>query len=221
MDNKNNIDLTKWYSDLDYLKQLNIIDYINDYDDELSELSPEEVANFRSLIDNITDIIVQEKDSDGVVVTKLLNYGLDKISANCLYKYCNNIAAPRVDALLINKLDTEQLDKTVKFIINNVMLYKNYTEMPFKEYVSYCGFSNTNEAKRILRFILCQIDKVSNRELDTTFLFNKIQNKFNILESHAKIIIDNINNNNTELIQANILNKINQILIKHDCCPIE
>lgn len=218
----NNItNLTKWYTELDFSKQLNIINFTNNNDDDLNELTKEEEDNFKLLIDNIVEIIILELDSDGVVVSKLLSYGLDKISANSLYEFSINIANPKVDALTINKLSPDQLDKTVKFIIKNVVLYRNYKELPFEEFVNACGFSGKIEAKRTLRFITNQIDCVSNRNLNLIILSKKIQKDYGVIKSHAKIITENIAKNNKELLQANMLFKINTLLAKFDNCPID
>ena len=202
-----------WFYSLEHHKQIKIIDFINNKVEDLSELSNEDKKMFESFINTIKELIIDEAE-DIDIVSKLIEFGFDKITAKSLYEFCKIFVMPYVDAKIVSNMRTEQLDSAIKFIINNIILYKNFDYIPFSVFVQEGDFESTEQAKRVLRFISSFIEDVCNRDISPKFLAEKIHTEYKIPSLLNEIIISNIENNLREMQQAHLLLKVNELLSK-------
>ena len=206
--------LVEWFNGLNYVKQQDIIDFINDNTDGFYEINDDDEKLFDQLVNDVKNLVIQEMDDENKIVSKLLEYGFEKIPANSLYNFCSLVAGPYVDAQVINSMSPEKLNSIMVFIINNVILYENYKSIPFKVFTEESGFDDSDKAQRVLRFTKNIIYDVCNRDISPLLLEQKVLNDYNITKSLCDVIIGNINSSLKEMQQAYLLTKINQLLSK-------
>jgi len=206
--------LAEWFNNLEYEKQLNIYNHINEYD-ELDELSPEDKVLLEKLVNYINEIACKQlKDEQFDITQILINAGFEKFFAYTFNKFSKSFVDVYSDSVAINELSSEQLDVIVKFIIENVIIYKHYEEMSFEYFVETGGFRDSDNAKRTLRFINNMINKVCNRELSPDQLRNRLSEEYKLSDPLSDIIIANIKQNLIDLEKAHFLEKLNMILMK-------
>lgn len=204
--------LAEWFNNLEYKKQLNIYNYINDYDE--LKLNSEDENFFDELINKINEIVLDQTIENSNFIQILIEAGFEKFFANTLINYSKLCTEIFNDSIVIKELTPQQLDSVVKFIINNMAIYKNYEEISYEIFVETCGFKDNDSAGKTIRFINNMIYKVCNHELSPEILRNKLIEEYKIPEQLSDIIIENIKDKLFELEKAHFLEKINMIFKK-------
>lgn len=206
--------LAKWFNLLNDDKQKYI--FVSSIADKKSlGLNEKDLENFKELRNTIIDIISEDSDEDKTI-EKLLFAGLEENAAKKLFSYCNSIAIPLMDSQVIRKMNLKQLAKITNFVVKNVMEYKQYYLIPFKQYVELGGFVNSSEANKSLRFLYEQINDVADRTINTDLFKNRLMNEFELSEETTSIIIDNVKENLVEIQQGVLFSMIKEVIEKLD-----
>lgn len=189
-----------WFNSLKDNVQISIIDWITDKSEDLS-LSSNDHMELNKLIQNITALIIDSDSTEDEIKHILINKGLEKIVANAFYDFCSEIADPYLDAKILASLSIEKVKNASEFVLNHAILYDDYWQYEFDNFVQITGLDTKESARSVFSFIRHQYEQVSKRELSPSSLYNELQEKYSIPEEFAKAIILPIQTN--ELI-ANI-----------------
>jgi hypothetical protein len=202
--------LCTWFNELEHEKQMMCIEFMNEKGKNIKELSEEE---FNKLYDFWVQVkkLVQEKKNEEKVLEQLRKCGLEKIAANSFYKFCLKISFPELDANLLDEIEDKQFEPIVKFIINNTLLYSDFKEKKFQEFMELGKFKSEEDAKRVLRFLRDNFLNVIKRETSLSLLIEELKNRYNVAEEKANIIKNNLEKNINDLQMSYIIRSITNI----------
>ena len=201
-----------WFKSLNIDAQMNILNYINNKSDVLN-ISSEEQHNLNILFDNITTLIIDLDDKQKNIINTLSEHGLEEVFAIEFYNFCKSFAEPYLAAKIINEMTKKNLQTLCSFVINHFILYEDYYEFPFKEFMSQIGLKNDkNKASQSLQFIRSHYFDISNRKYSLSSLQNKLLKNFLISPSKVDIIITQLNDHLPELYQAHLIHQIDKLL---------
>lgn len=204
--------LINWFNYLEPNDQVIILDYIHDKTDKLL-LSDEYLDELSKLIDTIELIIIKNGDEEEKIVNLLIDSGLDKIFAKGFYNFCVETAAPYLDAKVISKMPKTNLEKLCSFVLNKIILFREYEETVFIDFMKLVGFQNDEKsARRSLRIIRILYSEVSNRKYSPETLKIKLEHKYKIKKDRIDIIVNPLIENIPEIYHANLLNQVNKLL---------
>jgi len=205
-------ELCLWFTKLEHDKQLLCIDFMNDKKvDNLDNLSEEEFKKLYALWVEIKNLIDDKNNKKEVIFDILLSNGLEKISAESFYNYCLNNSFPESDAKIIELIEDKRFEKIVTFVIDSTLISSNFKYMKFEDFMKLGEFDNEEYAKRILRFIRSNALEVISREISTEQLKKEMLNDYKISKEKVNIIIDNIEDNFSELQNSFLIKSLNDI----------
>jgi len=201
-----------WFNGLDYHLRKNIFDFIKNDSGELAKMGDGDIDNFKSLVNEVVQFIVSAPHNKDVVIERLCQGGFDDMSAEAFYEFCKAASRPQKDAIVVRKMGVSQLNDIIEFIIDNIILYKNYKFIPFEEFVSIGHFSSREEAQGALRFLKNFILQVCARELSPSLVVKILVDQFNMSKDACDVVASSLEKKRDELHQAFLLSKINDLL---------
>lgn len=205
------VKLANWINSLDNETQINILGFLYERIDNLP-ICDENVELFYELTDIIEKMIIESNNAKEKVINTLITAGLNKVFAYGFYEHCFLMSSLYLDAKVIAKMSQSNLQNLCAFILDNIILYKEYTEIPFDDYMNVIGLKDKESAGRALRFIRNKYEEIANREYSTDTLLDKLINNYKIPENKSLIIKKIIDNKIDEVHQAYLLYKINTVL---------
>lgn len=211
----NNIqEICEWFNLVESNEQVVILDFLTDKSQDLSLINEENRSNLLQLVTSVVNVIVEKNDDREIIIKFLLDCGLDRIIVNALYSFCRPLAMPNLDAKLVAGMNKENVRKIADFIINKVIIYKDYKLIPFNHFVELTGINDNEKANRILRFIKNLYTDVSGRKYSLSMLDNKLNLEYKLPSELTEVIVDLIKQNLVELQQAYMLDQMNKLLNK-------
>jgi hypothetical protein len=205
--------LFDWFNSLDSNTQINILEYLHDKTDELY-ISDEDRLFLNDLVNGIKSLIIDYEDDEEIVITNLIENGLDKIFAKGFYSFCKELAAPHLDAKIVKKMSKANIDKLCSFVLNHMILYKDYEDTPFEDFMRLIGQKYEEPARRAIRFTRSHYKDVGNRKYSLETLANKLTNVFKFPKEKVNAIITPLKENLAEIHQAILLNQVNNLILQ-------
>ncbi len=200
-----------WFNSLEQNSQINALDFLNNKNNELI-LSDDDKADFFDFIQSVVGLIVESNDDKESVNKTLTSFGLDKIVIGTLCSFCKALAIPYLDAKLLSSMERENIRKVAEFILNKMLLFNDYMQIPFNEFLKLTGFENAEMGNRVLHFIKGLYVDVSERKYSPDMLENKLRKEYGLSVKTTDEIVNLVKDNITEMHQAYMLNQINKLL---------
>lgn len=207
----NILKMCEWFNSLEQSSQVNILDFLTNKTNELL-ISEVDKNTFFDFIKCVVSFIIENNDEKDLILKTLNSYGLDKIVVNALYAFCRFLAIPHLDAKLLSTMEKENVRKVADFVINKMILFNDYVQIPFNQFVELTGFGEAKQANRILRFIKSLYVDVSERKYSPIVLENKLKNDYGISSELTDEIVNLAKENRAEMHQAYMLEQINKLL---------
>lgn len=204
------------FNSWDNNEKLMVINYLQD---DSTELLTEHSEQFYELAQSVVNLIVEELNVEELnvndqVIDHLIDFGLDKIVASTLYDFCKGVADPYIDARIVALLKEENLQNVCKFVLEKMILFKDYDTIPFDDFQTLAGLADKNAAHRVLRFIRSNYISVSSREMSPNYFESKLVKDFEIPQVIAEEIVKPVRENISDMHQAYLLDKVNDLLGK-------
>jgi len=210
--NKKLVELCAWFNDLDTNAQINVLEYLLDKTDKLL-LTEEDINTLRSFLTEVVSTILAKRNNREEIYTELHKAGLNRIFIDGLIDYCQSLAAPFMDALIISEMELSNLENLCNFILEKIILYQEFEETPFDEFVRSIGFENDEEsAQRALRFVKSHYLDYCNRKYSLSTIEKHLLERYNIPKDSVNTILSPLKQRTTELHMAHLLNQVNKVL---------
>lgn len=169
---------------------------------------------FFSLTDQMSGILVEVKGNRADFEKRLKEAGLDEEDIRHFYPFCHGAAAQFLDAILVNNMKKANVRQVCGFIINKVILYKDFERIPFEQFQKLTGFSEMEQAQRILSFITASYTAVLTRDMSPSALESRLILDFGIEQDLVKEIIKPLQEKLPDLHMAYISRQMEQVLAK-------
>ncbi|GAB4259414.1 hypothetical protein [Thermincola ferriacetica] len=202
-----------WYKKLEHNKQLSVLDLLNRKEPDLSDFTPEELNELSSMFKLLPKLIAEIGD-ESKIISFFYKCGLDDLISKSLYDFGLRNSKPYIAAKIIKKLKNDTLSLIVNFVIEKMVLYEDYSETPFNDFLKTTGLKKAADLRAIITFVRYFIDLAASRKNSPIVLNKLLRMEYGLNEEHANIITEEINRNLTELHQAYMMEKINEIASK-------
>lgn len=199
-----------WFNSLEQSSQINILDFLTSKSNDLL-LSDDDKANVFDFIQSVVDLIIENNDNESILKT-LSSCGLDKIVVGSLYSFCKALAIPYLDARLLSSMEKENVCKVAEFVLYKMLLFNDYTQIPFNDFLELTGLGTAEQGNRVLRFIKDLYIDVSDRKYSPNILEDKLKKEYGLPVEIANEIVNLARDNITEMHQAYMLSQINKLL---------
>ncbi|HCJ56145.1 MAG TPA: hypothetical protein DHV55_01210 [Clostridiaceae bacterium] len=111
-------------------------------------------------------------------------------------------------------MEEDSFDAAVKFIIEKMILYKEYQFMAPMYVSNLCKLQNMDEALKVLRFLYDKIAMISNRDVSRETLRSILEIDYLIPGNLIELFFRRIDTNYSELNQAHLIIRFNTLLNK-------
>lgn len=207
-------DFYKWYKSLEHQKQLLILDVLNKKKPNLlNNFTTDELDRLSTALSRVPKFIAETVDNDeGITLFK--KCGFDDLMAKSLIEFGQEDSAFYRDVKLVKSLNSKQLKETVDFIIEKMFLYEDYSEIPFKNFVTITGLSDSDNSRSVLSVLQSIIESVANRKNSPEILKKSMEDEYGFSLQQSDVVISSIKKHLSELQQAYLLQQINEITLK-------
>ncbi len=204
---------SRWYKKLDPSKQLIVLDFLNNKQPGLSNFTTEELNELSSMLKFLPKLIAEIADESKAILF-FSKCGLDDLFSKSLYDFGSRNSKLYVTAKLIKKLNNDILQLIVVFIIEKMVLFEDYSEIPFNSFLRKTGLKKPTDLRSIISFLRHFIESVSSRKTSPNLLNELLQNDYGLNEEQSNIITGKISQKISELHQAFLMEQINEISLK-------
>lgn len=175
-------------------------------------LSEEAQRIFYSLADKIAELIVDELDEKEQVEALLLEHGIDKETVDNFYPFCREASARFLSAAFINNMKKGSIRQAATFVINKMILYRDYESLLFEEFQKLTGYAEREKASGILSFINVYYTAVANRDISPSALENKFIAEYRMDRDVVRELIKPLLENASEMQQAHLNRLLNELM---------
>lgn len=183
-----------WFNSLDKNTQISIIEWLTNKTEDLS-LSPENSDKLDLLIDSITKLIAHKNGDKKDIKATLSESGLDKIVITALIDFCEPYARPYQDAKILLRLKKANLKKSVAFVFNHAILFKDFYDTSEFDFTAITGLKDFRSAFRVFAFLRHHYEAVARRQISIDGLSNILSQNFNFQSETVKTIVAPIEEN--------------------------
>lgn len=167
---------------------------------------------FFRLADQITALLIDAKGDRSRIEERLQEAGMETEDINLFYPFCHGAATQYLDAMVVNRLKKNNLRQACGFIINRVLLYKDFEHTPFEQFQKLTGLNDPVEAQRMFSFLTVSYTTVLSREMSPQALETKLTLDFGVDRDLVKDIIKPLEDNLSELHMAHISRQLDKIV---------
>lgn len=206
--NKDVRDMIVWFNKLDEKNKEKILKHVEI--NSIFKLQDDELEHIKVFINYAIQASMLQEDKDDVV-EKLYKAGLEKESTRKLLHSIDRYSNIINDSKLIIKIESDRFEKLVKFIIDKVIIYREFSYIPFSEFVEEFNFHNKKEASDVLRYIHYNISLISSRKISLDTSKKMLTRQYDIPEEICDIFYKEVNDSITELREAYLFQNLDNI----------
>lgn len=201
-------DMVVWFNRLEINDKNLILRYVKI--NSLFKLEENDIDHIKILRDFVVGRINHQEDKN-IISETLTEMGLEKEDVNSLVLSIERYIDVVNDSKSISMMEPDKFRRLIDFIINNVILYKEFNHIPFSEFVGKFNFADTNEAKTVLRYIRQNILLVSSRKIGLETSRKMLMRQYDIPEELCNIFYIGVEENIVELREAFLLQRIDNL----------
>ena len=167
---------------------------------------------FFRLADQIAAVMIDAKGDRSKVEERLQEAGMEAEDIDLFYPFCYGAAAQYLDAMVVNRLKKSNLRQACGFIVNRVLLYKDFEHTPFEQFQNLTGLSDPIEAQRVFSFLTVSYTAVMSREMSPQALETKLTLDFGVDRDLVKDIMKPLEDNLPELHMAHLSRQLDKMV---------
>lgn len=176
------------------------------------DVSERAQSAFYGMADHIARLIVEKNDEREEIDKVLLADGLEKDFIDAFYPFCKVASGQYVDAGLINSMKKSNLRQVSSFIVNKMVLFRDFERTPFEEFQKLTGNLSQGDASRVLNFINVFYTAFANWDISPAAIENKLVKDFNIDADLSKEMVKPLLENGSDIHMAHLSRQMNDIL---------
>lgn len=203
-------DCARWFNHLENDKRVALIALISGQAIVPQGLTDGELREFENILNTLAKRAADFENAKSFAEA-LITHGFERTAAETYAEVAVRMAKPYRDARIVKSLSIDKLKAGLDFVINKVLLYRDYRYIPLERFLALCNAEDKEQGLAILRFLKAQIAAVVAREKSPEQLRDTLVSEYGLTEEQANVIVDMTREHLSDLREAYLIQHITDI----------